>query len=206
MRVVHAAALTAAALLLTSITSAQGLGDTAAREREKRKAAPAKPVKVYTDQEVASSPVTSADVPAESVPEESAAAAGETRAEPEATDAGAATDDAATPDEAATPAEEQTPEQKAAAEEEKAAAAEAEAKAKAEADWRARLDAERQNETQQRALIDRLNADLGNLAQVTYGAGRDRKMKLLEETQQKLAETQANIARMEAEGRRNGYR
>src|SRR4030042_1218705 len=34
MRVVHAAALTAAALLLASVASAQGLGDAAARGRE----------------------------------------------------------------------------------------------------------------------------------------------------------------------------
>src|SRR5512134_1514091 len=52
MRVVHATALTAAALLLASVASAQGLGDAAAREREKRKAAPAKPAKVYTEGDI----------------------------------------------------------------------------------------------------------------------------------------------------------
>ena len=55
MRVVHAAALTAAALLLTSVASAQGLGDAAAREKEKRKAAPAKPAKVYTEGDIGQS-------------------------------------------------------------------------------------------------------------------------------------------------------
>jgi hypothetical protein len=52
MRVVHAAALTAAALLLASIASAQGIGDAAARERQKRKTAPAKPVKVLTESDL----------------------------------------------------------------------------------------------------------------------------------------------------------
>ena len=52
MRVIHAAALTAAALVLGSVASAQGLGDVAAREREKRKAEPAKPAKVYTEGDI----------------------------------------------------------------------------------------------------------------------------------------------------------
>ena len=67
MRLVHAAALTAAALLLASVASAQGLGDAAAREREKRKAAPAKPAKVYTEGDIGRSmaPVeTTQDLPA----------------------------------------------------------------------------------------------------------------------------------------------
>jgi signal transduction protein with GAF and PtsI domain len=53
MRVAHAAALTAAALLLASFASAQGIGDVAAREKEKKKQAraqgQAKPAKVYTE-------------------------------------------------------------------------------------------------------------------------------------------------------------
>ena len=71
MRVVHAAALTVAALLLASVASAQGLGDAAAREREKRKAAPAKPAKVYTEGDIGRSmaPVEAApDLPATAEP------------------------------------------------------------------------------------------------------------------------------------------
>ena len=52
MRLVHAAALTAAVLLLASVESAQGLGDAAAKERKKRKAEPAKPAKVFTDDDI----------------------------------------------------------------------------------------------------------------------------------------------------------
>jgi hypothetical protein len=53
MRVAHAAALTAAALLVASFAFAQGIGDVAAREKEKKKQARAqgqtKPAKVYTE-------------------------------------------------------------------------------------------------------------------------------------------------------------
>src|SRR5512138_868559 len=126
MRVIHSAALTAAALLLASITSAQGLGDAAAREKAKRQASPAKPTKVYTDQEVASSPTTSADLPAESAPADAGGGAGGSEAKPASE--GTSGSEAGGTSAAAAPAEEQTPEQKAAAEEEKAAAAEAAAK------------------------------------------------------------------------------
>ena len=51
MRLVHAAALTAAAMLLASVASAQGLGDAAAREKEKRKTS-AKPAKVFTESDL----------------------------------------------------------------------------------------------------------------------------------------------------------
>jgi hypothetical protein len=66
MRLLHAAALTVGALLLASIASAQGLGDVAAKEKQKRKAAPAKPVKVYTEGDIGTSmaPVSSTELPA----------------------------------------------------------------------------------------------------------------------------------------------
>jgi hypothetical protein len=66
MRLVHAAALTVAALLLASAASAQGLGAAAAKEKEKRKAASAKPAKVYTEGDIgrAMAPVSTADLPA----------------------------------------------------------------------------------------------------------------------------------------------
>jgi len=66
MRLLHAAALTVAALLLASVGSAQGLGDAAAKEKQKRKAAPPKQTKVYTEDSIGRSmaPVSSADQPA----------------------------------------------------------------------------------------------------------------------------------------------
>ena len=65
MRVVHAAALTAAALFAWS-RPPQGLGDAAAAARRKRKAEPSKPTKVYTEGDIgqAMAPVsTSRDLP-----------------------------------------------------------------------------------------------------------------------------------------------
>lgn len=206
MRVFHAAALTAAAMLLASITSAQGLGTAAAREREKRSSAPAKPVKVYTDREVASTPTSVVDAP-QATPAAGGSAGGGAVPEtgsvvaPEGSVSGSAP-------EGGTPAvaEEQTPEQKAAAEEEKAAAAEAEARVKAEEDWRGRLEKERKAEATYTEQVARLNAVLGDLSSVSYGANRAQQMNRLEEAKQKLAAAQANIAALEEEGRRNAYR
>jgi len=178
MRVLHAAALTTATLMLASITSAQGLGAAAAREKEKRAATPAKPVKVYTDQEIHTAPddpVTAAD------------------ATGDGTAAKTGTGDAKKGDAKLT-------------DEEKAAKAEAEAKAKAEADWRARLDQARKDAAQQTEMIGSLNAELGDLSAMTYGQGRANKLNRLEELKQQLAQTQANIANLEEEGRRNRYR
>ena len=65
MRLLSAATLTGAVLLLASVASAQGLGDAAAKEKQKRKASP-KTAKVYTDDSIGRSlaPVTSSDQPA----------------------------------------------------------------------------------------------------------------------------------------------
>jgi len=49
MRGVHVATLAAVGLLLGSLASAQGLGDVAAREKQKRKAAGTTDAKVYTE-------------------------------------------------------------------------------------------------------------------------------------------------------------
>ena len=74
MRLVHAAALTVAALLLASAASAQGLGDAATREKEKRKTTPAKPAKVYTEGDIGRSMAPVSAKP--ELPATAAAAAG----------------------------------------------------------------------------------------------------------------------------------
>ena len=62
MRVLNCAGLAVAALLLASVASAQGLGDAAARERDRKKAgAASKPAKVYTETDLG--PASSAPVP-----------------------------------------------------------------------------------------------------------------------------------------------
>ena len=65
MRLLPAATLSGAVLLLASVASAQGLGDAAAKEKQKRKASP-KTAKVYTDDSIGRSiaPVSSTDQPA----------------------------------------------------------------------------------------------------------------------------------------------
>jgi hypothetical protein len=93
MRLLNAATLGGAALvLLASVASAQGLGEAAAKEKEKRKATP-KAAKVYTEDSIGRSmaPVSSADAtpatdPAAAKgdkPAADAAAAGDKKDKPE---------------------------------------------------------------------------------------------------------------------------
>lgn len=208
MRVVHAAALTAAALLLASVASAQGLGDAAAREKEKRKAVPAKPAKVYTEGDIGRSmaPVEAApDLPATAEPataegqpsgegqpaaEGQPPAEGETPAEGEAAAEGAA------------PAAGSDPAAKAAAE---AAKAEEEARTKAIENWRKRLDQAKKEEAVYKDVIDKLQLELNDTSGGLYNPGRAAKIAFQEENKQKLAQTQGKIAALEEEGRRNRY-
>lgn len=78
MRLLPAATLTGAVLLLASVSSAQGIGDAAAKEKQKRKASP-KTAKVYTDDSIGRSlaPVTSSDQPAAPAGAAAAPAAGD---------------------------------------------------------------------------------------------------------------------------------
>jgi len=180
MRLVHAAALGVAALLLASAASAQGLGAAAAREKEKRKAASAKPAKVYTEGDIGPgmAPVSATpELPATSAD----AAAG--AAKPEGGE-GAAAD--AAPSDAEKAAEE--------------------ARVKAEADWRKRLDQARKEEAVYRDVIDKLQLELNDTSGGFYNPGRASKIAFQDENKQKLAETQGRIAALEEEGRRNGYR
>jgi hypothetical protein len=87
MRVVEAAALTVAALLLASMGSAQGIGAAAAREREKRNSAAGKPTKVFTDNDLGGGGSIAAPAPSTTDETAAGAAAGE---------AGAAKDSAKT--------------------------------------------------------------------------------------------------------------
>lgn len=78
MRFLHAASLTGAVLLLASLASAQGIGEVAAKEKQKRKASP-KTAKVYTDDSIGRSiaPVSSTDQPAAAAGAAAAPAAGD---------------------------------------------------------------------------------------------------------------------------------
>jgi hypothetical protein len=78
MRLLHAATLTGAVLLLASVASAQGIGEAAAKEKQKRKASP-RTAKVYTDDSIGRSiaPVSSTDQPAATADAAAAPAAGD---------------------------------------------------------------------------------------------------------------------------------
>jgi len=177
MRLVDGVASTVAALLLASVASAQGLGDAAAREKEKRKTSSAK-AKVYTDGDIGRSmapvsattdlPVSAADAAAKPAGEGGAAPA-----EGAPTDADKAAD---------------------------------EARAKAEADWRKRLDTARKEEAVYRDVIDKLQLELNDTSGGFYNPGRASKIAFQDENKQKLAEVQGRIAAIEDEGRRNNYR
>jgi hypothetical protein len=202
MRVIHAAALTAAALLLTSVASAQGLGDAAAAARQKRKAEPSKPTKVYTEGDIGQTmaPVsTPRDLPATNTP----ATAGELPATgglPAGEGQPLAEGQPAVEGQA--PAEGSAADAKAA---EDLAAAEAEAQARAVEDWRKRLDQARKEEAIYKDVIGKVEVQVGGTGGL-YSPGRTANLALLEESKQKLAETQAKIAALEDEGRRNSYR
>lgn len=176
MRVVKSAGLAVTALLLASIASAQGIGDTAAREKEKRKAgSTSKPVKVYTESDLGSA---SSAIPAPVV-------------------------EAAAPADAAKPGEAKPGEAKpGAADPEKAAA---EAAAKAQEEWKNRLDQARAEQTAIQGTIDRIQANVSGGAGM-YSPGWTSAMANLEDAKKKLVDVQAKVAALEAEGQRAGYR
>lgn len=198
MRVVHAAALTAAALVLASVASAQGLGDAAARERNKRKAEPAKPAKVYTEGDIGRSmaPVVP-DLPVTAEGEEAAPAEGQPVTEGEPAPEGAPAVEGQAPAEGAPAVSEADAER---------AKAEEEARAKKEADWRKRMDQARKEAAVYQDVIDKLQAELNDISGGVYNPARAAKMSFQEENKVLLAQTQGRIATLEEEGRRNNYR
>ena len=164
-------------MLLASVASAQGIGEAAAKEKEKRKAAP-KAAKVYTEDSIGRSmaPVSSSD------------------ATP-ATDPAAAKADKPAADGAAG----------AAAAGEKKDKPEEDPRVKAEADWRQKLEQARKEETGYQDMVNKIQLSLNDTSSL-YSPARAANAQLLEENQKKLADVKARIAGLEEEGRRNGYR
>jgi hypothetical protein len=181
MRVLHAATLAAAALVLASVASAQGLGDVAAKEQQKRKAEPAKPAKVYTESDIGPSMTPVSTQPELPATADKAAAGAPGEGKPAA--------------EGAAPAG--TTEQ---------ARAEEEARAKAQEDWKRRLDQARKEEAAYKDVIDKVQLELNDNTAGMFTPGRASKIAFQEETKQRLAEVQGRIATLEEEGRRNNYR
>ena len=176
MRLLHAATLTGAVLLLASVASAQGIGEAAAKEKQRKKANP-KSAKVYTDDSIGRSiaPVSSSDQPA---------APGAAAATPAAGDKPAGTEGAAAAA-AEKPAEDP--------------------RVKAEAEWRQKLEQARKEEAAYQEMVTKLQLALNDTGGL-YSAGRASNVQLLEENQKKLADVKARIATLEEEGRRSSYR
>ena len=177
MRLLSAATLTGAVLLLASVSSAQGIGDAAAKEKQKRKASP-KTAKVYTDDSIGRSlaPMTSTDQPA-------AAPAGAAAA-PAAGDKPAGAEGAATAT-AEKPAEDP--------------------RVKAEAEWRQKLEQAHKEEAAYQEMVTKLQLALNDTGGL-YSSGRASNVQMLEDNQKKLADVKARIATLEEEGRRSSYR
>ncbi len=180
MRLLHAATLTGAVVLLASVASAQGIGEAAAKEKQKRKASP-KTAKVYTDDSIGRSmaPVTSTDLPATAADAaaKSAAAGGTAQAAGDKPAEG-------------TPAAEKPAE---------------DPKVKAEAEWHGKLDQARKEEAAYQEMVDKIQLALNDTSGL-YSSGRASNVQLLQENQKKLADVKARIAGLEEEGRRNAYR
>ena len=208
MRVVHAAALTAAALLFTSVASAQGLGDAAAAARQKRKAEPAKPTKVYTEGDIgqAMAPVsTTRDLPATNTPATAGglpatgglpAGEGLPPAEGQPAVEGQAPAEGGTPGEGPPPMRRRQRTRR---------------QPRRTRRRRPRRPGERDSTrpARKKPSTRTSSARWRSRSEGTgglYSPGRTANLAFLEENKQKLAETQAKIAALEDEGRRNGYR
>src|SRR5262245_58833302 len=179
MRLLRAATLWGAALvLLASVASAQGIGEAAAKEKEKRKATP-KAGKVYTEDSIGRSmaPVSSSDVP----PAADAAASTDKTDKPAADGAAAA----------ATGEKKDKPEE--------------DPRVKAEAEWRQKLEQARKEEAGYQEMVNKIQLSLNDTSSL-YSPARAANAQLLEENQKKLAEVKTRIAGLEEEGRRNAYR
>jgi len=182
MRVVHAVALTAGSLLLASFASAQGIGDAAAQQKAKKKQAQAqsqaKPAKVYTETDLGAGSVapTQPTLPTDA---EAAAKAGEKK-----------------------PGDAEAADGKPAGEQKSAEEAQ---KAQADA-WRKKMDQARKEVDAYQDVVNKVQLDLNDMSGGAYSASRAPKIAFLEEQKQKLAAAQAQVASLEEEGRRSGYR
>jgi hypothetical protein len=83
---------------------------------------------------------------------------------------------------------------------------EEERQAEASAGWRKSLDAANNDAATYRDQVAKIQNDLNDTSGGIYSSRRTTLLTLLEETQRKLSETEAKVADLEDQGRRNGYR
>jgi hypothetical protein len=176
MRLLHAATLTGAVVLLASVAAAQGIGEAAAKEKQKRKAS-TKTAKVYTDDSIGRSmaPVTSSELPATAADAAAKGTAQATGDKPAGAEGAAAEKPAEDP------------------------------RVKAEAEWHQKLDQARKEEASYQEVVSKLQLALNDTSGL-YSSGRAANVQMLEENQKKLADVKTRIAGLEEEGRRNSYR
>jgi hypothetical protein len=181
MRLVPTALVSAVLLLLPAFSSAQSLGEVAAREREKRKNA--KPTKIYTERDLrgagAGAPVNigtgevSTGEPAAQTPSEGAAPGG------------------AAPG-AAKPGQKEKTEDEVRAEQTKA--------------WREQLDKANAEVTRLTGELAKLEAVAGDARTPIYGTNRDLLMTRIDELRKQLAAAQQSVDTLTEQGRRQGFR
>lgn len=181
MRVLQAATFVAAAMLLTgSAATAQGLGEAAAKEREKRKGKPAP--KVITEEELRQAGGTVSSPAA--VPDGPAPAAKPPAGREGAGKEGGAKDGKAAP-------KEKTPD---------------ELRAEQETAWRQRLAASEKEVSYYKGEVTRLQAGLDDTSGGVYTPRRAGLQTSLDQAQKALADAQQKLAGIQEEGRRNSYR
>ncbi len=81
-----------------------------------------------------------------------------------------------------------------------------EKRAEASAGWRKSLDAANKDAATYRDQAAKIQNDLNDTSGGLYSSRRNTLLTMLDDTQKKLAETQAKITDLEEQGRRNGYR
>lgn len=202
MRILPAAAALAVVLGFAGIASAQSLGELAAKEKEKRQGKPAP--KVITENELGRAgkkgtlsmagdtssgeeAAPAADVVAEGEPAEGAS---------EGAPAEGATEGQQTSEPAA-PAAGKAPAKKEKTEEE--------IQAERRAEWRKKLDLAREKVTVHQTNVDNLQRDLNDPTAGTYTDRRVQAEKLFQSEKASLAAAQAEVERLDDEGRRNGW-
>jgi hypothetical protein len=191
MRILHSAAALAVALGFAGTAPAQSLGEIAAKEKEKRQGKPAPKVISENDLGRAGKKGT-LSMAGDSSSGEAAPAADATEGAPAE---GATEGQQASPP--AAPAAGQPPAKKEKTEDE--------IQAERRAEWRKKLDLARDKVTVHQTNIDNITRDLNDPTAGTYTDRRVQTETLLASEKASLAAAQAELDRLDEEGRRNGW-
>jgi hypothetical protein len=179
MRIHVLAAVAAAALLTPALSPAQSMGEAAAREKEKREKAAAKPpAKVITEDDLRKT---------------------RTGTQEFVTATGATAAGTAKPAEGTKPAPDASPAAGA------TAPASAEERAKLQAEWREALGVAQGDVTRVQAEIARLERALADNTIDQYAASRATAAQRLDEAKKLLVEAQSRVTKLQDQGRAAGF-